>query len=371
MLASSWQRLIAVGRKELRHIVRDPQTLFFTLFVPVVELFMLGYAVDTNVRHVRTAVVDHAGTQESRALLRRFENSQDFDVVARVFSDEDLSRAIVAGRARVGIKIPADYSRRLEAGRTAQVLVLVDGTESSIAAEAVNVGNAIALRESLERALGGRPLPVEARPRVLFNPDTRSANFFIPGLMVIVCQMMATMLAASAIVREKERGTLEQLFMTPVRPGELIVGKMLPYLALTSAEFCVLLLLMRTAFGVPIHGPALTLLALTLPFTLAMLGIGLMISTRAATRDAAMQLSMGTILPSVFLSGYVFPTDSMPRAFAALSRFIPATWLIDAARGVILRGAGWAELWGHAAALWGMALGMIALTSLKFRKRLA
>src|SRR6266542_344849 len=221
MSSKSSQRILTVARKELLHILRDPMTLFFTLFMPVMELFLLGYAIDTNVRHVSTVILDQANTQESRALLHRFENSKDFDVVARVYTDEELTRTIVAGRARVGIKIPADYSQQLEAGQTAQLLILVDGTESSVAAEAINVGNAIALRESLERALGGRELPVEARPTVLFNPDTRSANFFIPGLMVILCQMMASMLAATAIVREKESGTLEQLFMTPVGATEL------------------------------------------------------------------------------------------------------------------------------------------------------
>jgi ABC-2 type transport system permease protein len=365
----AWRRIVSVARKERLHILRDPQTLFFTLFVPIVELFLLGYAIDTNVRHVRTAIYDAAGTQESRSLLRKFENSQDFDIVLRVFSDAELSRAIVAGEARVGIKVPEDYSRQIEAGRTAQLLVLVDGSESSVAGEAVNVGNAIALRESLERLLGDRPLPVESRPRILFNPDTRSANFFIPGLMVVMCQMMATMLAANAIVREKEHGTLEQLFMTPVRPREVILGKMGPYIALTLLEFCLIALFMRTIFRVPIHGPFGTLLLIALPFVLTMLGIGLLISTRASTRDAAMQMAMGTILPSIFLSGYVFPADSMPTFFRHASKLIPTTWLIDASRGVILRGAGWAELWPHALVLWGMALAALVLGSLRFRKQ--
>jgi ABC-2 type transport system permease protein len=370
MSAISPQRVASVGRKELLHILRDPQTLFFTLFVPICEMFMLGYAIDTNVRNVRTVILDQAGTQESRQLLDRFENSKDFLIVKRVFTDEALSRAIVANEALVGIKIPEDYSKRLQAGQTAQVLVLVDGSVSSIAAEALNVGNAIALRESLERALGDRPLPVEARPRILFNPDTRSANFFIPGLMVVMCQMMATMLTANAIVREKENGTLEQLFMTPVRSGELILGKLLPYLVLTFLEFCVIAFLMRTVFQVPIHGTFTTLLALTLPFVLTMLGLGLWISTRASTRDAAGQMVMGTILPSVFLSGYVFPLDSMPAFFYYVAQVIPTTWLIDGARGVILRGAGWPELWRHAVVLWAMALIMLVLSALKFRKRL-
>ena len=371
MSAMSIQRIRSIARKEWYHILRDPMTLFFTLVMPIAELFMLGYAIDTNVRHVRTVILDQAGTQESRQLLERFENSEDFTIVSRVFSDEELSRAIVAGKARVGIKIPSDYSTRLEAGQTAQFLVLVDGTEASVAAEALNVGNAIALRESLQRVLGDKPLPVEARPRVLYNPDTKSANFFIPGLMVIMCQVMATMLSATAIVREKENGTLEQLFMTPVRPEELILGKMMPYVLLTLAEFCTIALLMRYAFGVPINGSFVTLLMLALPFVLTMLGLGLLISTKASTRDAAIQLMTGTILPSIFLSGYVFPTDSMPAFFQWLGKAVPATWLIDAARGVILRGAGWRELWLHSLVLWCMAAALLTVSSAKFRKQVS
>jgi ABC-2 type transport system permease protein len=366
----SWQRLLSVARKELLHILRDPMTLFFTLFIPIVELFMLGYAINTNVRHVRTIVYDQARTQESRELLRQFENTEDFRIIGEVYTDVELSQVIVAGRARVGIKIPEDYSRRLQAGQTAQVLVLVDGSESSVAAEAVNVANAIALRESLRRLLAHQQLPVEARPRVLFNPDTRSANFFIPGLMVVMCQMMSVMLSANSIVREKENGTLEQLFMTPVRSSELILGKVAPYLGLTFVEFIGIAVLMRAVFQVPIHGYFVTLLALALPFILAMLGLGLLISTRASTREAAQQIAMGTVLPSIFLSGYVFPIDSMPSIFYWIAQIIPTTWLIDAARGVIIRGAGWQELWPHALILWAMAIGVILVSMLRFHKQL-
>ena len=371
MNALSWQRMFSVGRKELIHILRDPQTLFFTLFFPILEMFLLGYAIDTNVRDVKTIIVDHAGTQESRKLLEAFENSHNFKIVGRGFTDAAVSDAMVKGTARVGIIIPQDYSQKLEAGQTAQILIVVDGTLSAIAAEAVNVGNAIALRESLERALGGKPLPVEARPRVLFNPDTRSPNFFIPGLVVVMCQMMATMLSANAIVREKENGTLEQLYMTPVKRGELILGKMMPYLVLTNLEFCLIVFLMWLAFGVPIHGYFITLLLIALPFMLCNLGFGLLVSTKAETREAAGQMVMGTLLPSIFLSGYVFAMDSMPPIFWWIGQFIPTTWLIDASRGVIRRGAGWQELWVHAAVLWAMALAMIAFTSIKVRKQLA
>lgn len=364
-------RLRSMARKEMLHIFRDRATLFFALFIPVMQLTILGFAIDTNVRHVRTIVLDQARTQESRVLLQRFENSEDFRIVGEVFTDGALAAALVSGRARVGIKIPANYSRQLEAGQTAQILIMVDGSDSSVAAEAVNVGNAIALQESLARLLQNRPMPVDSRPRVMFNPDTRSPNFFIPGLMVVLTQMMAIMLSSISIVREKEKGTLEQLFMTPVMAGEVILGKMLPYLALTMIEFLWILGLMRVLFQVPIHGNILTLLALILPFLLTMLGLGLGISTRAQTRDAAMQMAMGTVIPSIFLSGYIFPTDSMPTPFWVLSQIIPTTWMVDASRGVILRGAGWAELRGNALILWTMAVLTLMLSATRFRKQLA
>lgn len=366
----SMQRAASVARKEFLHIIRDPATLFFSLFVPVVELFMLGYAIDTNVRHVPTIVFDQARTQESRLLAQSFENSQDFTLIGDVFTDAALSEAIISGRAHVGIKIPEDYSRQVLAGQTAQLLILVDGSQSSVAAEAVSVGNAIALRESLKQILGNRPMPIDIRPEILFNPDTRSANFFIPGLLVVMCQMMAVMLSANAIVREKENGTLEQLFMTPVRATELILGKLTPYLCLTLTEFCFIAFLMKAAFRVPIHGSFVTLLIIGLPFMMGMLGLGLWISTKAATRDASMQLAMGTVIPSIFLSGYVFPVESMPPFFWYLAYAIPTTWMIDASRGVILRGAGWFELRQHFLVLTLMAIGLLVMSMSQFRKRL-
>ena len=367
----SLQRLFSIARKESLHILRDPATLFFALFIPVLELFMLGYAIDTNVRFISTVVQNQCQTEESKRLIRSFENSKDFRVVREVYSDEEMNRMIVSGKAKVGIKIPEDFSRLLEAGRSAQLLVLVDGSESSVAGEALNVSNALALQESLKQLLNTSGMAIDARPRILFNPDTRSANFFIPGLMVVMCQMMAIMLSANAIVREKEKGTLEQLFMTPVKASELILGKLIPYFVLTFLEFGTILFLMWLVFGVPIHGHVVTLLAFTLPFTLSFLGLGLYISTRVDTREAAGQMAMGTMMPSIFLSGYIFPLDSMPTFFWYVAQIFPTTWMIDAARGVILRGAGWSELWPHSLVLWGMGIASFFLAAMKFRKRLS
>jgi ABC-2 type transport system permease protein len=369
----SWQRTYAVARKEFLHIIRDPATLFFALFIPILELFMLGYAINTNVRFIPTVVFNQCRTEESKRLLRMFENSKDFTIVKEVFTEADMNYMIVSGKAQIGIMIPEDFSRQVEARRPAQILVLVDGSNSSTAGQAIGTSTAIGLQESLKQQLGEAAggLSIDVRSRVLFNPDTRSANFFIPGLMVVMCQMMAIMLSANAIVREKEKGTLEQLFMTPVKASELIFGKLIPYLVLTFAEFCGILFLMWAVFRVPIHGYVVTLLALTLPFTFSFLGMGLYISTRVDTREAAGQMAMGTMMPSIFLSGYVFPLDSMPTFFWYVAQIFPTTWLIDAARGVILRGAGWQELWIHSTVLWSMGIVSFILAAMKFRKRLS
>jgi ABC-2 type transport system permease protein len=365
--------LIPILRKEAIHIRRDPMALFFTVLIPMVQLFMIGYAIDTNVRDIRTVIYDGAKTQESRRLLERFVNSDDFTIVKSVYSDEELNREIIAGRARVGIKIPPDYSRKLLAGETAEVLVLVDGSESSVAGEALNVANAIALRESLERALSvsaiRQELPVEARPKILFNPDSRSANFLIPGMIAVLMQMMTVLLTAIAIVRERERGTLEQLYMTPIKPLGLMVGKIVPYAVVAYSEICILLVLMRWAFGVPIKGNILLLMLLVTPFILTMLGFGLLISTRAQSYQEATQAAFGTMMPSIFLSGYIFPIETMPKVFQWISSIIPTTYLIEIFRGIILRGANLGDLWKQGLILTLMSVFMVTVSAMRFRKK--
>jgi ABC-2 type transport system permease protein len=365
--------LIPVLRKEAIHIRRDPMALFFTIFIPTMQLFLIGFAINTNVRDIPTVVYDAARTQESRRLLDRFVNSDDFKITGSVTSDEELNREIVSGRARVGVKIPPDYSRRLLAGETANALVLIDGSESSVAGEAMNVANAIALSESLERALSvsvtRQTLPVEARPKVLFNPDMRSANFLIPGMIAVLMQMMTVLLTAIAIVREREKGTLEQLYMTPIKPLGLMIGKIAPYAVVAYTELCLLLFFMRWAFGVPIAGDLFLLLLLVTPFILTMLGFGLLISTRAQSYQEATQAAFGTMMPSIFLSGYIFPLDTMPRFFQLVSKIIPTTYLIQIFRGIILRGAELGDLWKQGLILTAMSVVMITIAAARFRKK--
>lgn len=365
--------LIPVLRKEAIHIRRDPMALFFTVIIPVIQLLMIGKAINTNVRDIKTVIYDAARTQESRRLIDRFVNSDDFLIVRSADSDAEMNREIVSGRARVAIKIPPDYSRKLLAGQTASVLILVDGSDSSVAGEAMNVSNAIALRESLERSLSlsavRQELPVEARPKVLFNPDSKSANFLIPGMIAVLTQIMTVMLTAIAIVRERERGTLEQLYMTPIRPLGLMIGKITPYAVVAFSEVCFLLAMMRWVFGVPINGNILHLLLLIVPFILTMLGFGLLISSRAQSQQEAMQGAFGTMMPSIFLSGYIFPIDNMPVFFQWVSRIIPTTYLIDICRGIILRGANLSDLWKQGAILTGMSILFITVSAHRFSKR--
>ena len=365
--------MIPVLLKEAIHIRRDATALFFTVLLPMLQMFMIGFAINTNVRRIPTAVYDAAQTQESRRLLDRFVNSDDFTIVKYVDSEEQLNREVISGRARVGIKIPPEYSRRLLAGESASYLVLVDGSDSSVAGEALNVSNAIALRESLERSLSvtsaRQTLPVEARPKLLFNPDSKSANFLIPGMIAVLMQMMTVLMTAITIVRERERGTLDQLYMTPVKPLGLMVGKVLPYAVVAYAELCLLLLFMRWAFGVPIRGSIPLLLVLVAPFILTMLGFGLLVSTRAQTYQEATQMAFGTMMPSIFLSGYIFPIDTMPQFFQIISSIIPTTYLIQIFRGVILRGAELQDLWKQALILSGMSVLMIVVAAGRFRKK--
>jgi ABC-2 type transport system permease protein len=371
---------VAVFLKEVLHMRRDSFAMMFALFVPIVEMIILGYAIDTNVRQVRTVVYDQSGILEnidngsvgssaSRALLDRFRNSDTYHIYKYVHSDEELNKEIVGGRARVGIKIPYDFDRNLVKGQSAQVLVLVDGSDSSVAGQALNVATAIGLDESLRRMVPNATAPaIDIRPKMLFNPDSRSPNFFIPALIAVLLLFITTMLTAFSVVREKERGTLEQLLVTPIKPLGLMMGKIMPYFTMALVEMAVLLAFMRFIFKVPIHGNVILLTLLAMPYIFTNLSLGLLISVKANSQAEAMQSSMSIMLPTIFLSGYVFPRHSMPWFFYGLSFLVPATYMIDTFRGVILRGAGILELWQNALVLTVMGVAVLLLAAKRFSK---
>jgi ABC-2 type transport system permease protein len=356
--------------KETLHVRRDPGTLFFSLIIPLLQMVLLGFGIDTNIRQVNTVVYNADDRRESRELIDRMRNSDTFHIIKYVQNDQDLNDTIVSGKARVGIKIPVDFSDHLIHQTSAQILVLIDGSDSSVAGQAINVTTAVGLDESLKRVLPDRAaMAVEMRPKVLFNPDSRSPNFFLPGLTAILLLNVTTFLTAFAIVREKERGTLEQLFVTPVRPFGLLLGKLLPYLGIGFFELCLILTFMRFVFRVPIHGSVPLLAFLSLPYLFVSLSLGILISSKATTQGQAMQLAFLTILPSVFFSGYIFPRETMPWFFHALSYLVPASYFINITRGIILRGANLTHLWVDGLALFCMGTFLLTIAARRFRNK--
>lgn len=359
--------------KESIHIRRDPLTLVVTLIIPVFQLTIFGYAIQTEVEDVPTAILDLDQTSDSRELVAAFVNTTLFEVTAAVVDDRALHDAVVAGKAKVGIKIPRGYAADRLHGRRTAVLILIDGSDSSIANQALNAATAIGLNESVSIAtarygLGG-PL-VEVRPRMLFNPDLRSANFYVPGLVGVIMQVVTVLLTAFAVVRERERGTLEQLLVTPIPRGALMLGKLLPYAVIGFTEFSLVLVTMRFLFRVPIAGSLPLLLGLAILFLFAALGIGILISTVAKNQAQALQFSFLFLLPSLLLSGFVFPRESMPPVIYFLSFLIPVTYFIEILRGIVIRGAGLEALWQEALVLLGFGVVLMAVSTARFRRRL-
>jgi ABC transporter DrrB family efflux protein len=356
--------------KEIIHIRRDPATRFI-LAIPLVELLLFGYAIDTDVKNVPTVVFDLNRDAESRELINEFENTRYFRIVGEVHSDEELRNAIVSGRAKVGIKFPPDYSTNLVNRRPAQVQVLIDGSESTTALQVLNSSQQLGFLKSLKReGLAIDQFSIDVRPRLLFNPNLESVNFFVPGLIGIILQLVTVFLTAFAIVRERERGTLEQLLVTPVSKGGLILGKLLPYTVIGFGQTGLVLLLMVFLFGVPIHGSIALLLILSGVFLVPALGIGIAISTFAKNQGEAMQMSLMAMLPSILLSGFIFPRESMPVIIYLIGLLIPATYYLEILRGIILRGAGIAALWDETVVLIGFGIFFMVLSALRFKKHL-
>lgn len=354
-------------------MLRDRGTLQFALFVPALQLILFGL-IDTNIRHVRTVVFDQSRTQESRSLVTDFVNTSFFDVVAYAPSHAALREAIVAGKASVGVEIPPDYARRRLNGQAADVLVLIDGSDSSISSAALSAANgatvARSVTELLQRA-GAEDVSIRAHPLLLFNPDSRSANLLIPGLVAILLTFSGTLLSAFAIVRERERGTLEQLMVTPASPIAVILGKLLPYLVLAFAQLLFILALMVFVFRVPIHGSVLLLLGLSIIYLFALLALGLLVSSRARTQMEAIQMSQAFLLPSIMLSGYIFPLSSLPGPLRVIAQIFPATHFIAISRGIIIRGATFQDLWGSVLALLAIAIVLVAGSTRAFRKTIS
>jgi ABC-2 type transport system permease protein len=373
--AGFWASFTAIFRKEFVHIRRDRATLMLALTLPLFQLTLFGF-IDQTVSNLPTAVVDQDGTHYARALIDKLRATHTFNI-SRVTSDPRAARdEITAGRARVGVIIPPDFHDKRARGEGAKILVLIDGSDSNVSAQALASVNGVASDESMQAVteqlqVGVHPPDpkLSVQPIILFNPDGRTANFIIPGLIAILLQIVAIVLTAISIVREREKGTLEQLLVTPIDPLGLMLGKLAPYLFVGLTEMALILFVMRFGFGVPIRGNLVFLFLMALIYLFSLLSMGLVISTRAQTQSQAQQMAQMFLLPSIFLSGYIFPTAGLPFVLRWIGRLLPATHMIEIMRGVVLREAGPAQLWPSVLALIAISVAMVALSVRNFKKR--
>lgn len=365
----------AIFYKELIQLRRDPITLVIMFLIPVIQLTIFGYAIDMDVKDFPTVVYNLDQRRESRQLLERFENSQFFKIIAEVHSDESLMQSMTSGQAKIAIKIPPDYSNLLQRGEQATILVLIDGSDSTVGMRALSVAQGLGLRESLLRngleMNSPQLFAVDIRPRMLFNPDMKSANFMVPGLVGIIMQIVTLFLTAFALVREKERGTMEQLLVSPVSRSGLVMGKLVPYAIIGFVETMIVLAIMRVVFQVPIHGSLLLLMGLSVIFLLCALSMGILISAIAENQNQAMQFAFLMTMPAILLSGFIFPRETMPFGIYLLSYLIPVTYFLEVLRGIIIRGAGLVELWDEALILCLFWFVLMALSIRAFKKSLA
>ena len=363
---------LAIIRKEIIHILRDQRTLRLIVFMPLVQLLLYGYGINTDVKHLSTWILDEDRSPLSRRLVEAFVQSQYFDVTARVTGNAELRLGLDRGKAKAAIHIPPNFMKDALAGRPTAIRMAVDGSDSNPANTAVNTGQAIVAAFLQKEGLASASLTsVDFRPRLWYNPDLKSAYFMVPGVVGLLLQLLIPMITASAVVREKERGNIEQLLVTPIKPVELMVGKMVPYVGIGLIIATTVLTVAHFLFEVPIRGNLFTLYTLTLLYITVCLGIGLWASTISDNQQQASQVVMFFAAPSILLSGFIFPRETMPLPIQILGDFIPLTYFLKIIRGVTLKGSGFADLWPSILPLAAMAVFILTLSVKKFHKRLS
>ncbi|MCX6070346.1 MAG: ABC transporter permease [Chloroflexi bacterium] len=372
-------RMMALIRKEFIQIVRDPRTLYIVLAIPVIQLFLLGYTATTDVRNVPLAVFDQSRSPAARDLLDAYRAADYFSLAYDVDSEQELRTLIDDGLARAGLIIPPDFEERLLAGETAEVAFILDGSDPNVAstslAAAQLIGQSHSTQLTVERLTAqgvstATRQAIDVRARVWYNPDLVSAYFMIPALIGMILQLLTSLLTASAIVRERERGTIEQLIVTPIRSHELILAKIIPYALIGFFDTIEILVIGTLWFHVPIRGSLGLMLLLSALFLAGSLGVGLFVSTIAKTQQEAIMLVYFTMLPTIFLSGFLFPLAAMPRVLQWVSYAIPLRYYLIIIRSILLKGVGASALTGEIVALAIFAAVLLTAAALRFRKRL-
>ncbi len=372
-------RLWAIAVKELIQLRRDRLTLAMMIVVPVMQLLLFGYAIDTDVRNMPTVVYDQDRSAQARALVRRMEATGFYRMVGQVHGYQEIARALRSGRARVAIVIPADYASDLAAGSTAQLQLVVDGSDPQTVASATNTAVGLVAAQSAELQVarlaqagcGMVMQPIALEPTTWYNPELRTAVYIVPGLVGVILTMTMVLLTAMAIARERERGTLEQLVVSPVKRVELIVGKILPYVIIGYVQMTLILLFGHLVFEVPMVGSIGLLYVTAFVFITANLAIGQFFSTLARTQQQAMQMSFFFLLPNILLSGFMFPFEAMPEPAQWLSQALPLTHFLRIVRGIVLKGAGFQDVAVELVWLAAIVVVLVTVTALRFRKKLS
>ena len=372
-------RLRALLLKEFIQMRRDRLTFGLMIGIPIFQLLMFGFAINTDVKHLPTAVFDQSHSAESRDLLESFSASGYFDLDIYAKSFKELNSLIDNGQAKVGIVLPPNFADEVRGGRSASVQVIVDAPDSMAASSAISTAMTIGQLRSQNimvkrlESLGGRisGLPYDIRIRPWYNPDFVTAFYMVPGIMGMILTMTMVMITSMAIVREREHGTLEQLIVTPMKSWELMLGKIIPYVFVGLVQAAVALMVGILVFDLPIRGNLVELFLYTLLFIVASLSLGMLISNFSKTQMQAMQLSFFIFLPSVLLSGFMFPREAMPEFFFQLGRLLPITFYLQIMRGIVLKGVGIAALWPQVLALVIYTSIVLSVSVVKFRKKLA
>jgi ABC-2 type transport system permease protein len=359
----------AVIYKEVRHILREPTSLALIIVMPLFQLLIYGYAINVHVEHIASVYFDGDGGRIAAALVRVLRQSQTFQIVGHVASPAQLQRDLVSGSAHVAFDIPAGFSKAVQSGRPVAVDMLVDGSDASVAQAAYGGASRIASALSQWSDPLEESPTVEIRPRTLFNPSLRTPNFLVPGLIGLVLQNITMVLTALSIVNERERGTLEQMRATPIGAGAIVLGKVIPYGVVGFFDLILVLVAMRVIFAVPIAGSVGLLLGLSTLFLMTGLGLGLLVSTIARSQLQAMIITVFFLLPSFMLSGMFFEIDLMPAPARVIAYALPMTYFLEILRGIVIRGAGLADLWVPALVTVVFGIGAMALASVRFAAR--
>ncbi len=375
----SFKRFISIIKKEFIQVKRDPISLRLPFVMPIVMMLLFGYAVNTEVDRIPTAVYDQSNSGESKAFLDKFTESEYF-IISETVTDEDrLTELIQSGEVKAGLIIPKDYSDKMKINARTEIQLIIDGTEPTTARTALANGQLIS-RTYAQKSISEKLIKygitpekltgLELKTDVWYNPDMESTRFTIPGLVGLILQNITIMLTAFALVREKERSTIEQLIVTPIRPSELILGKLIPYIVIGYSGFLFSLALCVWVFKVSVAGSLGLLLLLGFLFVYCSLSIGMLISTFAKNQMQAMIVMVFVLLPSILLSGFIFPREAMPAAISYIGYIIPLTYFLDIIRGIMLKGTGISYLWQDTAALLGFTIIILFIATKRFRKSL-